>query len=67
MNLTRAEIQAKQDSLDMFCEDAVDRRVRIGMHEDKESGEWVFGTQQSHPKTESQLNAVGCHSAESHS
>ena len=44
MKLTRAEIQAKQDSLDMFCEDAVDRRVRIGMHEDKESGEWVFGT-----------------------
>ena len=39
-----AEIQAKQDSLDMFREDTVDRRVRIGMHEDKESGERVFGT-----------------------
>ena len=37
------EIQAKQDTLDMFCEDTVERRVRIGMHEDKESGEWGFG------------------------
>ena len=44
VNLRRVEIQAKQDTLDMFCEDAVERRVRIGMHEDKESGESVFGT-----------------------
>ena len=44
VNLTRAEIQAMRDTLDMFCEDKVDRRVRVGMHEDKESGEWVFGT-----------------------
>ena len=43
-NLTREEIQAMRDTLNMFCEDTVDRRVRIGMHEDKESGEWVFGT-----------------------
>ena len=43
-NLTKAEIKAMRDTLDMFCEDKVDRRVRIGMHEDKESGEWVFGT-----------------------
>ena len=44
VNLRRVEIQAKQDTLDMFCEDAVERRVRIGMHKDKESGESVFGT-----------------------
>ena len=41
---TRAELMSRAFASEMFSEKMDDRRVRVGMHEDKETGETIFGT-----------------------
>ena len=41
---TRAELMSRASASEMFTEKMDGRRVRVGMHEDKETGEMIFGT-----------------------